>query len=111
MQNLATILDSQGHLCEAEELLEKSLAIQRDIAGENSPESAVSMNNLGVLLAHLGKLERAQKFLESAVTTRILYYGDEHQLTVCVKRNLDYVKNKRKSLADQPLSEKVGTSA
>jgi hypothetical protein len=54
MQNLATILDSQGHLREAEDLLEKSLDIQKELAGPNSPEAAVSMNNLGVLCTHLG---------------------------------------------------------
>ena len=37
MQNLATILDSQGHLREAEDLLERSLSIQKDLAGETSP--------------------------------------------------------------------------
>ena len=46
---------SSGHLREAEELLEKSLEIQKNFSGENSPEAAVSMNNLGVLCTHLGK--------------------------------------------------------
>lgn len=107
MQNLATVLDSQGYLTEAEELLEKSLAIQLEQAGENSPEAAVSMNNLGVLCTHLGRLEKAQRLLEHAVTTRVLFYGDDHQLTISAKRNLEFVKNRKRSLADRPLSENV----
>jgi len=110
MQNLATVLDSQGHLAEAEELLEKSLAIQLELAGENSPEAAVSMNNLGVLCTHLGHLEKAQRLLEQAVSTRTLFYGDDHQLTISANRNLEFVKNRKRSLAERPLSENVHIS-
>ena len=62
------------------------------------------------IYTHAGQLDKAQKLLEEAVTTRILYYGDDHQLTLCVKRNLQYVKNKRASLAQRPLSESVNVS-
>ena len=110
MQNLATVFDSQGHLTEAEELLEKSLAIQLELAGENSPEAAVSMNNLGVLCTHLGRLEKAQRLLEQAVSTRVLFYGDDHQLTISARRNLEFVKNRKRSLAERPLSENVHIS-
>lgn len=34
-------------------------------------------------------------------------YSDDHQLTACAKRNLEYVKNKRRSLAGRPLAENV----
>ena len=51
-----------------------------------------------------GQFDRAETLLENTVTTRVLYYGDDHQLTLCAKRNLQYVKNKRQSLAQRPLT-------
>ena len=51
-----------------------------------------------------GQFDRAEKLLEETVTTRVLYYGDDHQLTLCAKRNLQYVRNKRQSLAQRPLN-------
>jgi hypothetical protein len=75
MQNLATVLDAQGRVTEAKDLLgkgykawrsytifllilvliEEALSIQIEQHGENSIETAVTINNLGVLSAHLGE--------------------------------------------------------
>jgi hypothetical protein len=49
MQNLATILDSQGKLQEAEQLLGDALVIEIELLGDNNVETAVTMNNLGVI--------------------------------------------------------------
>ena len=62
-QNLATILDSQGFLQEAEALLLEALTIYADTLGKSSPEAAVTMNNLAVLLTHLGRLDEAETML------------------------------------------------
>ena len=46
-------------------------------------EAAVSMNNLGVLCTHLGKLDKAQRLLEQAVTIRVLFYGCGIYVNTC----------------------------
>jgi Flp pilus assembly protein TadD len=68
MLNLATVLDSMGNLSDALTLMEEALEIQVKFHGKNSIETAVTMNNLGVLQAHLGDLHKAEKLLELAVT-------------------------------------------
>ena len=96
MQNLATILDSQGKLQEAETLLSDALIMEMDVLGENNVETAVTMNNLGVLNTHLGRLDRAEKLLQQSVDIRRRVYGDHHHLTICASQNLEYVQNKMK---------------
>lgn len=99
MLNLATILDSRGQLIEAEELLHQALQIYIEKVGEDSPEVAITMNNLGVLVCHLGRLEEAQNLLESACQIRQFFYGEGNQQTVSAKKNLEYIKNKRETIA------------
>ncbi len=98
MQNLATILDSQGKLQEAETLLSDALIIEMDVLGENNVETAVTMNNLGVLNTHLGRLDRAEKLLQQSVDIRRRVYGDHHHLTICASQNVEYVQNKMKTI-------------
>lgn len=44
-------------------------------------ESAVTMNNLGILAAHLGDLPRAKDLLIRSHAVRLRAYGPEHELT------------------------------
>jgi len=99
MLNLATILDSRGHLMEAEGLLNEALDIYKEKRGHESPEVAVTMNNLGVLLTHLGRLDEAKSLLESVVLIRNLCYGEENPQTISAVQNLEYIRNKQRSMA------------
>lgn len=100
LQNIATILDFQGHQKEAEELLEQALDIEVELYGSDSVESSVTLNNLAVLCEHLGKLDQSQNLLERCVTIRTNEYGPDHHYTQSVKQNLDYVMNKKSILAE-----------
>jgi hypothetical protein len=62
------------------------------IRGRDSVESTVTMNNLGVLAAHLADLPRARDLLSRCYGTRLQAYGAQHELTLCVGRNLDRVE-------------------
>jgi hypothetical protein len=63
-------------------------------------EIAVTMNNLAVLLTHLGEYERACELLRESVSIRESVYGAEHVLTRCARENLDYVEKKRESMRE-----------
>lgn len=101
MQNIATILDSQGKLREAGDLLTNALLIEEKIYGKNSIETTVGMNNLGVNLAHLGELELSEALLQRTYEIRCKAYGEYHHLSNCSKANLTYVKNKINSTEDK----------
>lgn len=137
LQNLATVLDAQGHAREAEELLDQALGIEEEvrtaislytvhvqnctvhnilsirfgcfhalyctdcvshspccckIRGKDSVENGVTMNNLGVLAAHLGNLPRAQVLLRRTLSLRRRDLGEGHELTQCSQRNLQHVE-------------------
>ena len=101
MQNIATILDCQGKLREAGDLLTHALLIEEKIYGKNAIETTVGMNNLGVNLAHLGELELSEALLQRTYDIRCKEYGEYHHLTNCSKANLTYVKNKINSSEDK----------
>ena len=100
MQNIATILDSQGKLREAGNLLTNALLIEEKIYGKTLIETTVGMNNLGVNLAHLGELELSEALLQRTYDIRCKTYGEYHHLSNCSKANLTYVKNKINSSED-----------
>jgi hypothetical protein len=60
MQNLATILDTLGDYQMAEHHLTEALMIEEKELGEENIEIAVTMNNLGVLLAHNSQFPKAK---------------------------------------------------
>jgi tetratricopeptide (TPR) repeat protein len=71
--NLAAILGSRDRFEEAEDLMRKALRIREAFYGEDSPQAARSMLNLGLALMHQGKLDggiaiyrRAKAIFESA---------------------------------------------
>jgi tetratricopeptide (TPR) repeat protein len=103
LQNIATILDFQGHQKEAEKLLEQALDIEVELYGADSVESSVTLNNLAVLCEHLGKLDQAETLLERCVHIRTVEYGLEHHYTQIVKQNLEYVVNKKKAMQPQAM--------
>ena len=108
MQNLATILDSQGELVSAEGLLKNALSIELDLLGEEDIETAVTMNNLGVLLAHRNKFPEAKELLEKSVTLRTRVYGSGHHLTICAQQNLDYVLHRMEGLHGEAVAHGGG---
>ena len=107
-QNIATILDFQGHQTEAEKLLEQALDIEVELYGTDSVESSVTLNNLAVLCEHLNKLDQAQNLLERCVAIRSSAYGHDHHYTQSVRQNLDYVINKRRSVEQYQEKSKQG---
>ena len=66
--------------------------------GADSVETSVSLNNLGVLSAHLGQLQLARELLARSYGIRARAYGDGHHLTICAKQNMDYINNKIQSI-------------
>jgi Flp pilus assembly protein TadD len=42
-------------------------------------ETAITLNNLGVLLGHMGRFEDAEEVLAEAVSIRMDLFGTEHR--------------------------------
>lgn len=102
MQNLATIYDSLGHLSLAEHLLTQALNIEKEELGMDNIQVTVSMNNLGLLKAHMGEWDEALTLLEKTVQIRMKHFGEDHHLTRCAALNLDFTKKQRsKATAEQ----------
>ncbi len=67
LHNLAAVLVERGRHREAERYYRRALAIQRRLLGNDSPDVALTANNLGRLLATLGRREEAIALLREAV--------------------------------------------
>ncbi len=80
INNLATILFSQGRFAEAEEQFRETLAIyQRQLEpGQGRARLAQLMDNLGAAIASQGRLEEAVPLAEQALAERRLFLSDGH---------------------------------
>jgi tetratricopeptide (TPR) repeat protein len=60
MNNLASLLESQGKYDEAEPLHRQTLALRKKILGPEHPSTLISINNLALLLESQGKYDEAE---------------------------------------------------
>ncbi len=67
-------------------MLLQALNIHKTILGEDHPDVAVTMNNLGVLLTHIGRLDEAKQLLEKVVDIRTKKFGEDNHYTICAKQ-------------------------
>jgi non-specific serine/threonine protein kinase/serine/threonine-protein kinase len=63
----------------ARRLFDKSLNLRRDLLGEDHPEVALSMSQLGEVLFQIGEYEQARRLHEQALDFRREFYGPDHQ--------------------------------
>jgi len=67
LNNLGLIVKRRGNLDEAEACYRESLEITRAAAGEDSPEIAVTLMNLGGIYRDKGEFAKAEPLLEDAL--------------------------------------------
>jgi hypothetical protein len=68
----------RNRLREAEPLFQEALAMERSLWGEQHPEFAYSLNNLGRVMRGLGKADSATVLLTRALQIREESFGREH---------------------------------
>jgi len=73
---------------EAWEYCRNSLAIRKKVLGEEHPDTAESLNNLGFLLATQGDYEAAEEYYLSSLAIREKVLGEEHPDTAESLNNL-----------------------
>jgi tetratricopeptide (TPR) repeat protein len=78
---------------------ERALAIREKVLGEEHPDTALSLNNLGHLLHLLDELTGARSYLERALAISEKTVGEEHDLTALCLNNLGYLLQVQGDLA------------
>jgi tetratricopeptide (TPR) repeat protein len=74
--------------------LEQALAIYREVLGEKHPDTATSLNNLGMLLQAMGDYAGARLYFEQALAILEEALPPEHPYIQLVRKNLEEVKRK-----------------
>ena len=67
---------------------EQALAIRREVLGEKHPDTAASLNNLGLLLQDMGDYPAARPYLEQAFAIRREVLGEKDPDTATSLNNL-----------------------
>jgi CHAT domain-containing protein/tetratricopeptide (TPR) repeat protein len=104
----ANALQQKARYSEAQPLLEKVLALNRKVLGEEHPDTAASYNNLAVNLHAQGKYAEAGPLYRRALAIRSEVLGEEHPATAASCNNVAMNLNAQGQYAQaQPLYEKA----
>jgi tetratricopeptide (TPR) repeat protein len=90
----------QGNVAAALELARRVCELARRELGDNNPDTATSLNNLGFLLRITRDLAAARPYLEQAVKINRCVRGDDHPNTAISLRNLGRVLKEMGKLVD-----------
>jgi tetratricopeptide (TPR) repeat protein len=91
-------LQAMGDYDGARPYYEKALEINRNVLGEEHPDTATSLNNLGFLLQATGDYGGARPYYEKAYSILVKSLGANHPNTTTVKENLEILNSKIRSL-------------
>jgi eukaryotic-like serine/threonine-protein kinase len=81
LNHLANAHYNAGEYAASDSLNRIVLAMDRHAYGDNHPDIASGLINLGVIQTRLGRYDEAERFLREALTIMRAYYGDDHQET------------------------------
>jgi tetratricopeptide (TPR) repeat protein len=82
MNNLASLLQSQGKSDEAEPMYRQALALREKVLGKEHPDTLTSMNNLAGLLEGQGKYDEAEPIYRQTLALMEKVLGKEHPDTL-----------------------------
>ena len=77
-----------GDLAGAKAHYERALAIDEAAHGDNHPQVAIRLSNLGSVLENLGDLSGAKAHFERALAIRLHFLGEDHPKTKLIKEKL-----------------------
>ncbi len=86
MSKLAALLFTKAMYAEAETLMRRALAIDKQSYGAEHPDVAIDLNNLASLLMATNRLDEAEPLMRRALTIDEQCYGVEH-LKVAIRLN------------------------
>jgi tetratricopeptide (TPR) repeat protein len=78
-----------GDYAGARPYYERALAIREQVLGAEHPNTATSLNNLGVLLQVQGDYAGARPYFERALRIFCAALGEQHPSTQTVQNNLE----------------------
>ena len=84
---------AQGDLTSARAYFERTLAIREQVLGSDHPSTAISLNNLGLVLRDQGDLAGACAYLGRALNILQARLGDHHPDTMRVRANLQALRS------------------
>jgi CHAT domain-containing protein/Tfp pilus assembly protein PilF len=87
-------------LTEVETMYRRALAIQDQTLGRDHPDTANTLNNLGVLLALRGDVEQAEGMHRAALATMEKVYGEQHPDTAAVMTSLSQALDRQGKIVD-----------
>jgi Tfp pilus assembly protein PilF len=79
--------NARAQFNDAKRMYERALVIDELIYGQDHPETAASLNNLGMILNELGKLQEAKDYFERALALNVASYGPNHPKTAISLNN------------------------
>jgi serine/threonine protein kinase/Tfp pilus assembly protein PilF len=108
---IGTLYRQIGHFDQAEEMHRAALAIRRKVFGPESPETAASLNDLGLALIARNKMSEAERVDGEALAIRWHLFGNQNADTATSLNDLSSVFRQQGRLTEaEPMArEALGT--
>jgi serine/threonine protein kinase len=104
VDGLASLLQDQGKLAEAEPLFRQNLEARRRVLGPEHPDTLTAVNNLAGLLQERGELAEAEPLFRQNLEARRRVLGPDHPDTLTAVNNLASLLEEQGELAEaEPL--------
>ena len=88
LNDYGVLLEEMGRFDEAVDCLMSAWEIQKDLFGDDNPETISTCNNLGLICTDLGRPEEAETFYRHALRIALEYYKNGHPETAVMYSNL-----------------------
>lgn len=93
INNLAVLLQQQGHFDRAAQLFEEVVSTRKEVLGEAHPDTLTALNNLAGNFKATEQLDAAKKLYVETLEQRGLMLGSKHPNTLATINNLAVVYN------------------
>ncbi|CAE6505116.1 unnamed protein product [Rhizoctonia solani] len=97
MNNLATTYSRLDRHNDAEKLQVRVLDAQKQLLGEQHPDTLIPMNNLALTYSSLGRWDDAEELFRTAIATAERTLGEHHPYTQRFWINYQEMQNKQQS--------------
>lgn len=98
LNNQTAVLMRDGQYTQAQKTGSQALELKREVYGEDHPQYAFTLVNLGINSMHAGEFARAEAYQRQALELLLVQFGPNHPYTAMVQYNIGLALQRQERL-------------